>query len=323
VSGARILLRARSGARVGRGHAVRSAAVAEALRGLGAAPLLVLDDEPTARGFRAQGHEAVSALALPGWARERAAGAWLDGFVDWSEELRLLARRGTPSYLVENRTPCREFARFVVHPNLYDRRDAWERVHAARVLAGARWIPLSRAVLSQPECTRDLDLLVTFGGGDPLGSTERVLALLPAGLRVAVSVGDHMGARRADIAHAARHLAAEVLPVGAALAPWMARARAAVTALGTTLYELAFLGTPALILANYAGDAPVLARYGELAAFRALGLAPELDARTLACALERERAALPAPGARHPGLGDGARALAEHLLARATAGSAA
>lgn len=314
----RILLRAKSGPRVGRGHVARSAAVAEALLELGAEPLLVLDDASEAAGLAARGLAAVSVVERPAWAREPACAAWLDGFVDWSEELRQLARRGTPSYLVENRTPCREFASFVVHPNLYDRRDTWERVHAERVLAGPQWIPLARSVLAQPACERDLELLVTFGGSDPLLSTERVLAHLPAGLRVAVSIGDHMQTRRAAIAAAARHLAAELLPTGAPLAPWMARSRAAVTALGTTLYELAFLGTPTLILANFASDAPVLARYGELAPFRALGLAHELDGRTLARALAEERARLPAPGARFPGLGDGARALAERLLSRAS-----
>jgi spore coat polysaccharide biosynthesis predicted glycosyltransferase SpsG len=320
VSRARVLLRAKSGPRVGRGHVVRSAAVAEALMDAGAEPLLVLDDAGEARGLRARGLAAASVAERPDWVREPAGAAWLDGFVDWSAELRQLARRGRPTYLVENRTPAREFASFIVHPNLYDRRDTWEKVHADRVLAGPAWIPLARSVLAQPECARDLELLVTFGGSDPLRSTERVLAHLPAGLRVAVSIGDHMEARRSAIAESARHLAAELLPTGASLAPWMARARAAVTALGTTLYELAYLGTPALILANFAADAPVLARYGELAPFRALGLAAELDGRTLARALALELGALPAPGTRYPGLGDGARALAEHMLARANAG---
>lgn len=318
-----VLLRAKSGARVGRGHLVRSAAVAEALVELGARPRLVVDGEAEAAELRARGFEAVALAADPAWAARPAVAAWLDGFVDWSEELRVLARHGTSGYVVENRTPCREFAHFVVHPNLDDRRDAWEAVHAARVLAGARWIPLARAVREQGPVPRNLDLLVTFGGSDPLGSTERVLAALPAGLAVAVSVGSHMDGRRAAIERAARHLRACVLATGAPLAPWMARARLAVTALGTTLYELAYLGTPALVLANFADDRAVLARYAELEPFRALGLARELDDAALARALRRELAAPPPAGRRLAGLGDGARALAEHLLAHTPAALAA
>lgn len=314
MSAPRVLLRVKSGARIGRGHLVRSLALAEALTERGARPLFVLDDAPEARALAARGFEAQALGERADWARERATAAWLDGFVDWSEDLRRLARAGVTTFVVENRTPCREFASFVVHPNLDERRDAWERVHAARVLAGPRWIPLVRSVRAQPAVARDLELLVTFGGSDPLHSTERVLAALPAGMRVAVSVGDHMAERRASIARAAAHLAVELLPTGAPLAPTMARARAAVTALGTTLYELAYLGTPAMILANFVADGPVLARYGTLPCFRALGLAQEFDGRALAERLARVGSTLPAAGTRLPGLGDGAQALAERLL---------
>ena len=323
MNAARVLLRAKSGVRVGRGHLARSVAVAEALRELGARPLLVLDGEAEAGELVARGFEAIPVHAEPSWTARPAVAAWLDGFVDWSEELRQLARRGTPGYVVENRTPCREFAHFVVHPNLDERRDAWERVHAERVLAGARWIPLARSVLTQAPAPRELDLLVTFGGSDPLGSTERVLRALPRGLRVAVSVGTHMEERRAAIAAAARHLDARVLDTGTPLAPWMARAQAALTALGTTLYELAYLGTPAFVLANFAADRPVLERYAALGPFRPLGLAPELSDAELAHVLARALAAPLPTGARLPGLGDGARALAEHLLAHGPAAVAA
>ncbi|NOT31393.1 MAG: hypothetical protein HOP15_13180, partial [Planctomycetes bacterium] len=269
----------------------------------------------------AEGWEASSAAEQPHWAREKANGAWLDGFVDWTDELRTLARRGVPSYLVENRSAAREWASFVVHPNLCVAADAWERVHAARVLRGPEWIPLRREVRAlRPAPSRTLDLLVTFGGSDPLGSTERVLAALPTGLRVAVSVGAHMQPRRGAIERAAEKVGAEVLPTNAALGPWMARARVAITALGTTLYELAYLGTSALVLANYASDRPVLEGYRQAGLFEPLGLASEFDERalgaTLRAAFERVRAPS-APSAEIRGLGEGAARLAERLLASA------
>ena len=313
---ARVLLRAEGGPRIGTGHLMRTRAVAEELRARGARPLLVLDDDERAASLAAAGFEACSVRARPEWALERAAGAWIDGFhSDWSADLRRLARRGTPSYLVENRSVARERASFVVQPKLHDDADAWERVHAARVLHGAAWIPLGRELCAvRPAERRDLDLLVTFGGSDPLGSSERVLAALPRGLCVAVSVGAFMEPRRAALARAAAHLAAEVLPLHAPLGPWMARARLAVTALGTTLYELAYLRTPALILANYAEDVPVLEYYREHGPFRPLGLARDLDAHELARELARARAELRAPGAPIPNLGEGSARLAERLL---------
>jgi len=320
-----ILLRAKSGARVGLGHVMRTLAVAEAVRELGGEARLVLDDEASAGELRACGFEAVSATAEPDWYRASAAGAWLDGFVDWTAELRALARRSTPAFLVENRTPAREWCARLVYPSLHHEPDAWDRVHGDRVLAGAAWIPLSRAVrASAPALERDVDLLITFGGSDPLRSTERALAALPARVAAVVAVGPHMAARRAAIEALAAPRGARVLPAGTALAPWMARARVALTALGTTLYELAHLGTPALILANHEGDRDALEVYRARGPHRPLGLSVELDDAALACALAEGVAALrTAARPRVPELGAGAERLARALLEGALARTAA
>lgn len=310
----RVLLRVKSGPRVGLGHVMRTRAVAEELVAQGATPLFVVDDEPSAEFLRGAGFEAQAAFAYPAWCHERAAGAWLDGFVDWSSELRMLARRGTPSFVVENRTPCREWASAVVYPALHYVPDRWDEVHAARVLAGAPWIPLAGAMRAQARLERDLDVLVSFGGSDPLASTERVLAALPAGLRVAVSVGEHMEPRRSAIARAAEHLAAELLERRSPLAPWMARAKCAVSALGTTLYELAYLRTPALILANHDSDRAVLDFYRERGPFGVLGLAREFDDAALAARLAGALRAARAPATALDGRG--AERLAQRLLGR-------
>ena len=101
-----------------------------------------------ARLVRSEGFEAYCVEERPEWARERASGAWIDGFgVDWSTDLRELLRSETPSYLVENRSRSRIWANFVVQPKLHaDPEDAWERQHEARILRGPAWIPLSAAV---------------------------------------------------------------------------------------------------------------------------------------------------------------------------------
>jgi hypothetical protein len=315
----RVLLRAKSGARSGLGHEMRTRAVAEEVLAQGGEALLVVDDGAGAARLRRAGLDAWSLEERPGWARERASGAWLDGFVDWTEELRALARAGTPSHLVENRTPAREWARFVVHPALHHVPDRWESLHAARVLAGADWIPLSRAVREAPRpAERDVELLVTFGGSDPLGSTERVLAALEDGAGLVVAVGPHMQARRAAIERAVRSRGGRTLAAGEPLAPWMARARAAITALGTTLYELAYLGTPALILANHEEDRAALEHYRQHGPHRPLGIASALDGPALRGLLAGELAALGGrPCAVPEGLGRGAARLAERLLAPA------
>ncbi|NOT30318.1 MAG: hypothetical protein HOP15_07710, partial [Planctomycetes bacterium] len=122
-----VLLRARSGASVGLGHLMRTLAVAEELVARGARACIVTDDRASATRLRAEGWEASSAAEQPHWAREKANGAWLDGFVDWTDELRTLARRAAVLDQVARNAAAREWASFVVHPNLCVAADAWER----------------------------------------------------------------------------------------------------------------------------------------------------------------------------------------------------
>jgi hypothetical protein len=95
----------------------------------------------------------------------------------------------------------------------------------------------------------------------------------------------------------------------------MARSRRALTALGTTLYELAWLDVPALVLANYAEDRPALAHYAAHGPHRPLCIADELDAPTLRTLLARELARPAAPlGALAPALSGGSERNARLLL---------
>ena len=108
MSAARVLLRAKSGPRIGLGHLMRTRAVAEEIAARGGVPLFAVDDEASAELVRNEGFEACCVEERPEWARERASGAWIDGFgVDWSTDLRELLRSETPSYLVENRSRSR------------------------------------------------------------------------------------------------------------------------------------------------------------------------------------------------------------------------
>ncbi len=315
-----VLFRAASGSGVGIGHAMRARSVGEAVAELGGHPRFVLDDEGTASFLAEEGLDARAVADDPDWASRPATGAWLDGFGDWSEDVRALRTAGTPSFLVENRTAARELSHRVVYPALHHVPDAWDEAHADRVLGGARWIPLARDVRETPrDGERDVDVLVTFGGSDPLHSTERVLVALRGEERhVAISIGPLMAERRAWIEEIARDLpGALVLPTGARLAPWMARSRTALTALGTTLYELAFLGTPALILADYVQDREAMAWYAAHSPHLPVGVVDELRDAVLRSVLREGFATLADRELpRIEGLGEGSTALAERLLGR-------
>lgn len=313
----RVLLRAASGPTTGMGHAMRTRAVAQELVAAGAAPLLVVDDAATCGHLRADGFDVVTADRDETWVEEPASAAWLDGFRDWSPELAALRDRGVFTILVENRSPAREICDRLVYPALHYRPDGWDREHEERVLGGAQWIPLSREVLeTRPASERDVDLLITFGGSDPHELTERVLTSVDLTFgRIVVSVGPHMAARRTAVqALAAAGRDVRVLSPGTPLPRWMARARAAVTALGTTLYELAHLGVPALIVANPDADRRALERYPACWPHRPLGVCDELSEEGLRAALARGLAEIAAGGAPPDAdLGGGARRIAELL----------
>jgi len=314
----RVLLRARSGSTVGMGHAMRTRAVAQEVQALGGTALVVVDDAETRRALTGEAFEVRTVEEIPGWTREPARGAWLDGFCDWSPDLDSLRAKGTLSVLVENRTPARDLCDRLLYPALHYRADAWDERHEHLILSGAEWIPLAREVREvRAPLVRDVDLLVTFGGSDPQRLTERVLGALDLSQRkVVVSVGPYMEERLTDIQELAIQGAdVRVLLPGTPLALWMARSRAALTALGTTLYELAHLGVPALVLANHDYDHDALEHYATNGPHQPLGVAAELSQEGLRAALAAGLAAVSVRhGWRVPRLGDGAGRIADLLL---------
>lgn len=325
----RVLFRARSGPAIGMGHAMRTRAVAQEVLARGGQVLMIVDDADTRESMPAampdamrEGFEVVTIEELPGWTRTPASGAWLDGFCDWTPNLESLEARGTFSILVENRTPARDHCDRLLYPALHYSADGWDRRHPHKVLAGAEWIPLGQEVRQvRAPLERDVDLLVTFGGSDPNALTERALGALDlSSRRVVVSVGPHMEARLADIeALAERGADVRVLSPGTPLPLWMARSKAALTALGTTLYELAYLGVPALILANHEYDHDALDYYAGSGPHLPLGVAAELSHEGLRAALASGLAAVSVrTGWRVPRLGDGARRIADLLLGGAS-----
>jgi spore coat polysaccharide biosynthesis predicted glycosyltransferase SpsG len=316
------LLRAASGPRIGSGHFARTRAVAQALRELEAPCRLVVEETATLERLLAEGFDAVSTSEDPAWTRREAHAVWLDGNRPWREELEILEGRDAPILLVENRKADRDLAWRVLYPCLHHEPDAWDVLHAQRVLAGAPWIPFARELSGASQAgERDIDLLVTFGGSDPFHSTERVLPLLPEPLlssgRVLVVIGPYMTPRCGDIEAAAANLPGVELLVGVEdLTPWIARSRVALSAVGTSLYEFALLGVPALVLANYTNDLAALDVYRRRGPHLPLGLQTELDDAELHARLRERYVA--ASTARRPsveGLGDGARRIARLLIA--------
>lgn len=254
-----LLLVASGGAGVGLGHVMRSAEIAREARSRGLRCAVALRGDAAAR-------EAL-AKALPGLD----AGDWhgptdVAGRAPWTvfdtrdaldAELGAVARAGGRSVVLD-RTDHRDGATWTVLPVLHA-----DGPHHPRVLAGAPWCIVPEAVrraAPPPDDTRDV-LLVTLGGADPRGLTERVAAPLAEALgpghgAVCAVVGPAF-ARRAERAHALAELGFRVLeaPGRDEMVAWMRRAWGAVVGFGTAVLELGFLGVPMVHVAHHGEDA--------------------------------------------------------------------
>ncbi|GAB4257794.1 MAG: UDP-2,4-diacetamido-2,4,6-trideoxy-beta-L-altropyranose hydrolase [Deferrisomatales bacterium] len=288
-----LLLRADAGPGIGAGHLMRCLALAQAWGEAGGRAVLAAAELAPALAARAarEFDEVVAVAGRPGSredaratariARQGGAG-WivLDGYAfgDAYEEeaagggARLLA-------LDDCGHADHRCADAVLNQNLHATAALYPRrgPHTA-LLLGPRYCLLRREFRARPAPRRRPEgparrVLVTFGGADPLGLTEEALealALLPEAeaLDCAVAVGG-ANPRAGSIARAA-----EAAPFRCRvhrdppdLAALMAWADLALTAAGSTCWELAHLGVPAaavVVAENQIAHAQALAEAGTL-----------------------------------------------------------
>jgi UDP-2,4-diacetamido-2,4,6-trideoxy-beta-L-altropyranose hydrolase len=184
-----------------------------------------------------------------------------------------------------------------------------------KLLAGPRYAIL-RPEFSQvrpPWRTRRRakHLLITFGGADPHQLTEKAIrAVSLLGRRPALTVTVVVGGanpRWRRIARLAKATDDRIRLVRAAtnMAEIMAAADLAVSSAGTTVWELAAMGVPALLIESGPSEHLVLTGLKRIGLYDELGCAPEIQAGSIAGVIS---ARLEDPHWRH-------RA---HLLARKT-----
>jgi spore coat polysaccharide biosynthesis predicted glycosyltransferase SpsG len=248
------------GARLGLGHVMRTAVLAAEARRQGHGVTMVVRGDAAA-------HAALAA-ELPGariesW-REPASAVSAGGAIlidspeDITAELSTARQRGVRS-IVMDRTDHLDHADATVLPVLHG-----PAIAHPRLFQGAEFVTIAPVVRSvevaaYPE-GRSI-ALVTAGGADPVGLTapltETLLRTLgsESGLAVHAVIGPAFAdsdtlVRRLTRAGAYVHRA---LP-RAQLAELMARARFALTGFGTTVYDLAVLGTPVVYWTHRSAD---------------------------------------------------------------------
>jgi UDP-2,4-diacetamido-2,4,6-trideoxy-beta-L-altropyranose hydrolase len=283
-----LLIRADASTPIGTGHVMRCLALAQAWRNIGGSVVFAVAEVPS--GLRRRLNDAGVAITLvagaPGSAEDAAAtlaqarecdARWIvaDGYhfgTSWQTQIKAAGLR---LLILDDYGHAEHYAADLVlnqnaaaAPSLYARRDPDTRLllgTAFTLLRGefASWRGWPRAT---PE--RATRVLVTLGGADADNVTGLVLQALSsiAGLDVVVVVGAGNPHRSAIEAAAARQASAVRLAVDVSDMPErMAWADIAISAAGSTAWELAFMGLPAILIVvadNQAAIAETFARDG-------------------------------------------------------------
>jgi UDP-2,4-diacetamido-2,4,6-trideoxy-beta-L-altropyranose hydrolase len=263
---------------IGTGHLMRCLALAELCMEQGKQVVFAVNGCPAALADRIRGLGAglqpLADQADPGELaalarRLRAIAIVLDGY-HFSERYRAaVAELGLPVVAIDDGTvPFALHADIVVNTSPLARAtDYADIARGSRLLLGPSYAPLRRefrhgpAGMPQP-APEDAHILLTFGGSDPAGLTlpvaRALLDTLPAAAKLDIVIGGAL-ADVTDIEQLVRGHADRVRlhRNTTRMAKLMRRATLAVTAAGSTLWELAYLTVPtiAVVVAdNQAGN---------------------------------------------------------------------
>jgi len=241
------------GAGLGLGHVMRTAVLAAEARRQGHGVTLVVRGDAAAHAALAA---EVPGAPIESWGEAAAAvstsGAIIiDSPEEIGAELGLARQRGVRSVVLD-RTDHLDHADATVLPILHG-----PSIQHPRLFQGAEFVAIAPAVRAADTVAYPDDrsiALITAGGADPVGLTAPLAEALTTVLQdragapaIHVVVGPAFASADAlarQLAHS--HVYVHRALPRAGLAALMARSRFALTGFGTTIYDLAVLGTPAV-----------------------------------------------------------------------------
>ncbi len=262
---------------IGMGHLYRTMAIAEVAREeLGLAVLFVRNEDSAMSTVLSRNsfescvledstlnpHRLESILAR--YAPDGNAVCVMDLKEDVSDEISMMKESGVPVLLLDNHTRARFHADMNIYPVAhFDSRGLQWEGYTGEHLWGRSWVPLSlrfirvRSRLQRMEERKSL--LVSMGGSDPNRVTLKVMDAL-RGFRGDALIRIVLGfsCRFAEEVHKKNKLLGNrfvIIEQASNIEELMLNAGLAITALGTTIYELAYLGVPTIVVSNYREDA--------------------------------------------------------------------
>lgn len=303
ITGRRLLLRADGSPTIGLGHVMRLLALGQAWVDGGGKVEAILDaPDALLERYRREGFLVrPSSDELADLLREDASAVAAIDVPDVSvEDLVSLGESAERTLVVDDSASLASYpAGLVLNQNAHAERGRYRGLAADRVLVGLEYALLRREFRSVPARATRPDarrLLVTFGGGDPTGMTTRTLDAIremSGEIRDRLDVRVIVGAANPNadrIAATARRVPGVRITVERGVEDMvgaMTWADLAITSGGSTVWELARTGCPALVVSTVPGEIPMISGLQRLGLFDPLGWADRLEARTLVHALGR------------------------------------
>jgi UDP-2,4-diacetamido-2,4,6-trideoxy-beta-L-altropyranose hydrolase len=306
----KLLVRADASSTIGVGHVMRCLALAQAWQEAGGTALFAmaegaeaLVDRLTAEGLLVRplpvqvgsAEDARQTLALA--EREQVAWLALDGYrFDAEYQRRLTQGQGRLLMLDDFGQTSHYCADLVLNQNAHaDAAFYPSREATTELLLGLDYVLLRREFRQHPPQPKNLSqparhLLLTLGGGDPDNLTGRVIEelsgidLLSLETIAVVGASNPHRPRLEALCHASER-AVQLRSNVADMSELYAWADLAVTGGGSTLWELAHLGVPALTLILAVNQEASSRRLDRLGAIRCLGYPQDLGSGAIAAAV--------------------------------------
>lgn len=268
-----LILRADGSSQMGTGHVMRCLALAQGWQDSGDGGIFVMGTQAPALEARlgAEGMEVVhmeaqagseeDAIRTAALARQVSA-PWVvvDGYHFGARYQEILKERGLRVLFIDDHAHAEHYyADLVLNQNIHAREPLYtKRESYTQLLLGTRYVLLRREFLRWREWKRHVPhlarkVLVTMGGADPNCVTLKAIQALRQvqlpGLEVTVVIGpanEHCERQRQEVNSTAASF--HFLQSVTTMSDLMAWADAAIAAAGSTSWELAFMGVPALLL---------------------------------------------------------------------------
>jgi len=282
----KFLFYTKGGKDVGLGHVRRSLAIAKGIKmdSVGDVIFALIGDETTLKLIEDAGFSVLKGKKFEGIVKElKPRIVIIDIKDDFSKEIKFLSDKNITTVLIDNATDARLFSDFVIYPvaHFIDNL-SWDGFKGKKLI-GAEYFPLDESFL---KCNRrmirekksDFTILISIGGADPMGLTLKItnaLRRMSERFKATVVVAPCFQFKEELCKIPDSRFSIKDGMVD--MADFMAEADIAITAFGITLYELAYMGVPAVIVSNYRDDEKDINAFVKFGTSKAVGFYQDVD----------------------------------------------